>query len=132
MKPGAKQLLSYLATNSSVAQKEESFSESEIYKALSWGMPDSDAIRLAKQMSDDPDVAATIPEFRDVGPVTTMYSEGFLLALSLVSEETNRKVERRLLEARGGKQWSAEEHARWDQRRAALRSELVKAGKIRE
>jgi len=58
--------------------------------------------------------------------------EGFLLALSLVSEETNRKVERRLLEARGGKQWSAEEHARWDQRRAALRSELVKAGKIRE
>lgn len=115
-----------------MAQKEAFFSESEVYQALSWGMPDSDAIRLAKHMSDDPDVSATIQGLRDAGPVVTMYSDDFLLLLSLVSEETNRKVERRLLETRRGKELSSEERARWQERRRALKSELVKAGKIRE
>jgi len=59
-----------------------------------------------------------------------MYSEGFLLILSLVSEETNKKVERELLQNRLGKALTAEERANWEKRRAELKSELIKAGKI--
>ena len=114
------------------AQKEEYFSEAEIYQALSWGMSDSEATRLAKYMSDDPAVEATLPTFRDLGPMTTMYSEGFLLVLSLVSDETNRKVERKLVETHLGKELSSEERAQWEKRRAKLRSELIRAGKLRE
>jgi len=32
----------------------EFFSEAEVYKALSWGMSDSEAARLAKLMSEIP------------------------------------------------------------------------------
>jgi hypothetical protein len=115
-----------------VAQNEEFFSEAEIHQALSLGMSDSEASRLTKYMSNDPRVQATLPTFADMGPITTMYSEDFLLLLSLVSAETNRKVERRLLETHLGKELSSEGRARWDQRRAKLRSELVGAGKLKE
>jgi len=95
-------------------------------------MSDSEATRLAKYMSDDPAVEATLPTFRDLGPMTTMYSEGFLLVLSLVSDETNRKVERKLVETHLGKELSSEERAQWEKRRAKLRAELIRAGKLRE
>ena len=119
-----------MGTKPVAAQNDSSFTEAELHRALSWGMPDSEACRLAKYICDDPAVIATIPELRDLGPSTTMYSEGFLLILSLVSEDTNRKVERELLENRLGKGLTAEERANWEKRRGELKSELIKAGKI--
>ena len=114
------------------AQKEpESFSESEIYQALSWGMSDADARKLAKFMSDDPTVTANVPTLRDLGPLTTLYSENMLLLLSLVSDETNRKVEQRLVQMRLGKELNPEERAQWEKRRTEFRNRLVESGKIR-
>jgi hypothetical protein len=114
------------------AQEQEFFSESEVFQALSWGMPDSAARKLAKYMSDDPSVVATIPELQEVGPVATMYSDDMLMLLSLVSVETNRKVERYLEQRRlDGVGWSSPKRAAWEARRVKLREELVKAGKIK-
>jgi hypothetical protein len=110
----------------------ETFSEAEIYHALRWGMTDSEAERLAKYMTDDPAVIATLPTFRDLGPISTMYSEGMLLILSLVSDDTNRKVDQRLVEQNLGKELSQDERARWEKRRFDLRAQLIKAGKIEE
>jgi hypothetical protein len=110
----------------------ETFSEAEVYQALSWGMTESEARKLAKYMSDDPTVTATLPTFRELGPVTSMYSENMLLLLSLVSDETNRKVEQRLIQARLGKELDPHERAQWEKRRAEFRSQLIKAGKLRE
>jgi hypothetical protein len=120
-----------MATNPLHGRKEpESFSEAEVYQALSWGMSDAEARKLAKFMSDDPAVTATVPTLSDLGPLTTLYSENMLLLLSLVSDETNRKVEQRIVQMRLGKEMSPEERAQWEKRRAEFRSQLVKSGKI--
>ena len=111
------------------AQNEEFFSEAEVYQALSWGMPDSEARQHAKYMTGDPAVIATLPTFRDLGPLTTNYSEGFLLVISLVSDETRRKAERKLAASRLEKELSPDERAEWERRRAELRSQLIQAGK---
>ena len=113
------------------AKEPESFSEAEIHTALSWGMSEAEARKLAKFMSDDPAVTATVPTLRDLGPLSTLYSENMLLLLSLVSEEANRKVEQRLVQMRLGKELSTKERAQWEKRRAEFRSQLIKSGKIR-
>jgi hypothetical protein len=109
----------------------KSFSEDEVFLALSWGMPESEARRLAPWMSDDPSVAAKVPNIRELGPTEHMYAEGLLLLLSFVSAETNEKVEAHLLERRLGVPLTASERSDWERRRAQLRDELVKAGKLR-
>ncbi len=110
----------------------ETFSEAEVYQALRWGMTDSEAARLAKYMTDDPAVVASLPTFRDLGPISTMYSEDMLLLLSLVSEETKRKVDQRILQQNLGKELTQDERERWEKRRSDLRAALIKAGKIEE
>jgi len=95
-------------------------------------MIDSEAARLAKYMTDDPAVVATLPTFRDLGPISTMYSEDMLLLLSLVSEDCNRKVHQRLVQERLGKELTQNERERWNKLRSELRAQLIKAGKIQE
>jgi hypothetical protein len=114
-----------------LSAQEVFFSESEIYQALSWGMPDSVARKLAKDMSDDPRAETYLERTTDLGPIAVVYSKELLLLLSLVSDETNRKVERRLIETRSGAALTKRERADWEQRRAELRNELVKAGKLK-
>jgi hypothetical protein len=116
----------------SAQQEPEPFTEAEAYQALSWGMSEAEARKLAKYMSDDPSVMATVPTLRDLGPVSSMYSDSMLLLFSLVSEETNRKVEQRLLEQNLGKELNPEERADWERRRSELRTLLIKAGKLPE
>jgi hypothetical protein len=115
------------------AQEEEFFSEAEVFQALSWGMPDSEARRLAMYMSDDPAVAATaFPDLQGQGATARMCSDDMLTLLSLVSVETNRKVERYIEERRlGGAGWSSEKRAAWEARRAEIREALIKDGKIK-
>lgn len=119
-----------LGPNALTAQKEEFFTEAELYQALSWGMADAEARKLAKYLTDDPAVIATLPTFRDLGPITSNYSEDLLILLSLVSDETNRKVEHRLAELRRAQAWNLGDRERWEGRRAEIRTALVKAGKI--
>src|SRR6266516_1915026 len=120
-----------MGTESVPGQNEpESFSEAEVYQALSWGMSDAEARKLAKFISDDPAVTATVPTLRDLGPLTSMYSENMLLLISLVSADTHRKVEQRLVQMRPGKELSPEAREEWDKRRAEFRNQLVKSGKI--
>ncbi len=106
------------------------FLENEVFLALSWGLPESEARRLAPWMSDDPRMAAKVPEIGDLGPTAHMYTEELLLLLSLVSAETNEKVDAHLLEHRLGVPLTASERTEWEKRRAQLRRELVKAGKL--
>src|SRR4051812_18023241 len=122
----------FLGGSSLMAQHEpEPFTEKEMYTALSWGMSEQEAKKLAKYMSDDPAVMATIPEFYDGSPGFHNYSDSTLLLLSLVSDETNRKVEERLIDRRSGTPLTPEERADWDRRRSILREQLIKAGKLR-
>lgn len=107
------------------------FLESELLVALSWGMPELEAKKLAQWLSDDPTMAEKVREIRDLGPTAHMYTEDTLLLLSLVSAETNEKVEAHLLESRLGVPLSNSERSRWEARRAELRSKLVEAGKLR-
>ena len=112
----------------------ESFSEAELYKGLSWGMSETEARRLAKFMSDAPADASTLPADGSQGYAVDgrIYSEDLLLLLSLVSEETNRKVEQCLVQMHLGKQLAPDERATWEKRRAKLRSQLIRAGKLQE
>lgn len=114
------------------AHEEEFFSEAEVFEALSWGMPDSEVRRLAKYMSDDPAVMVTaFPDLEDQGFIATNYSADMLMLLSLVSVETNRKVERYLEERRlGGVPWGPAEKGAWEARREKMRQALIEDGKI--
>jgi hypothetical protein len=110
------------------AQSQDTFSEAEMFQALSWGMSDTAARKHAKYMADDP--TTTAEAFPELGPVATMYSEDALLLLSLVSEETRKKAERRLAQQRLRPELSEEERAEWNARRDELRKKLVAAGKL--
>lgn len=115
------------------AQQDQYFTESEIFQALHWGMPDSTARNYARVLAaEDPAVQATIPDFRAMGPIASTYSEELLLLLSLVSDETNRKVEARLVEQNNGRQLSPQARSAWEKRRNEYRTQLIKAGKIPE
>jgi len=115
-----------------MADQFEFFSEAEVVTALSWGMPDSEVRRLVRFMSEDPAIAARDPEIRAMGPASIIYNESMLLLLSLVSVETNAKVERRLVERRLGVPLTSAERADWETKRADLRAKLVQAGKLPE
>ena len=110
------------------AQNEDTFSEEEVLQALSWGMPDTEARRLATFMADDPTSPERIRLEKAEGPVTGIYTEGLLLILSLVSSETKRKAELRLAHQRLQLVLTPEQHAEWEARRMKLRQQLIDGG----
>jgi hypothetical protein len=107
---------------------EDTFSAEEVFKALSWGMPDTEARRLASFIADDPTSPERIRLEKAEGPVTGIYTEGLLLLLSLVSSETKRKAELRLAHQRLQLVLTPEQHAEWEARRSKLRQALIDAG----
>jgi hypothetical protein len=109
-------------------EPEGTFSEEEVFKALSWGMPDTEARRLSKFIADDPTSPELIRLEKAEGPVTGIYTEDLLLILSLVSSEAQRKAERRLAKQRLQLALTPEQHAEWEARRSKLRQALVDAG----
>lgn len=110
------------------AQSVENFTEAELLHALSWGMPASEAERLAKVLSNDSTLDIG-PEGRASGPLEIQYSEDLLLLLSLVSEEARQKAERHLAQQRVESALSHQERLVWDARRKALRARLLSEGK---
>ena len=109
--------------------QEETFTRAEVVQALGWGMPRSEAERLANVMADE-GAAVLSEEEKLKGPGVVMYSEDVLLLLSLVSEEARGKAERRLAQQRIKRELSPAERSEWEARRKALRDALIKAGKI--
>ena len=109
-------------------ETEATFSEEEVFKALSWGMPDTEARRLAKFIADDPTSPELIRLEKAEGPVTGIYTEDLLLLLSLVSSEAKRKAEVRLARQRLQSVLSPEEHAEWEARRMKVRRQLIDGG----
>jgi hypothetical protein len=112
------------------AQNEDTFSEEEVFQALSWGMPDTDARRLATFMADDPTSPERIRLEKAEGPVAGIYTEDMLLILSLVSSEAQRKAEHRLAQQRLQLVLTPEQHAEWEARRSTLRQALIDAGQL--
>jgi hypothetical protein len=111
------------------AHEQDTFTEAEVFQALSWGMADSAARHLAKHMADDPTLIASMPDRKEMEPSVTMYSEDMLLLLSLVSEKAHEKAERRLAQQQLRAKLSPEERAEWESRRTELKTRLIKAGK---
>jgi hypothetical protein len=111
-------------------ETEDTFSEEEVFQALSWGMPDTEARRLAKFMADDPTSPELIRLEKAEGPVTGIYTEDLLLILSLVSPGTQRKAEHRLAQQRLQLALTPEQHADWEARRTKLRQALIDAGQL--
>ena len=111
------------------AQEQDTFTEAEVFQALSWGMPDSQARHLAKYMADDPILIESMPERKEMEPSEIMYSEDMLLLLSLVSEKAHEKAERRFAQQQLRNKLSPEERSEWESRRAELKARLIKAGK---
>jgi len=111
------------------AQERDTFTEAEVYRALSWGMSDTAARRLARAMADDPALIDSLPERKALEPSVTMYSDDMLLLLSLVSESAKERAEGRLAAHRLETELSTEERADWEARRADLKRRLVAAGK---
>jgi len=112
------------------AQNEDTFSEEEVFKALSWGMPDTEARRLARFMADDPTSPERIRLEKAEGPTEGIYTEDMLLILSLVSSETQRKAEHRLAQQRLQSALTPEQHAEWEARRSKLLQALIDAGEL--
>ncbi len=101
------------------------FSEAEIYQALVQGMPEGEARRMAAEFSHPErggSYSAGLPTPRP-GEVAVAYSEDLLIALSLVSEETNRKVDEYRLSRSNGKISPAEQRS-WEARRSRFREML--------
>jgi hypothetical protein len=117
-----------LAPRLMAAQNEDTFSEKEVFQALRWGMPDTEARRLAKYMADDPTSPERIRIEKAEGPTEGIYTEDMLLILSLVSSETKRKSELRLAHQRLQLVLTPEQHAEWEARRMKLRQQLIDGG----
>ena len=111
-------------------EKEDTFTEDEVFQALRPGMPEAEARRLAKYMADDPSSPELIRLEEAEGPVSSMYSEGMLLLLSLVSSETQRKAEARVARQRLQSELTPEQHAEWEARRLELRQRLIDGGQL--
>ena len=109
--------------------QEETFTRAELTRALSWGMPSSEAVRLANVMADEGAALLTAEE-KATSPGVVLYSEDLLLLLSLVSDKARTKAERRLARQRLEPELSPAEHSEWEARRKALRDALIKEGKI--
>lgn len=119
-----------LAPRLMAAQNEDTFSVEEVFQALSWGMPDAEARRLAKILSDDPTSPERIRLEKAEGPVETIYTEDMLLLLSLVSSETQRKAELRVAQQRLQSVLTPEQHAEWELRRSKMRQALIDSGEL--
>jgi hypothetical protein len=113
------------------AQGNDSFTEAELFTAFHWKLPDSTARNYARLFAaEDPAVQATIPELRDVGPFTPNYNADFLLLISLVSPEANRKAQRYLRDLYGERDLTADERAKWEAKREQVRKALISEGKL--
>jgi len=112
------------------AQKEDTFSEEEVFQALRPGMPDTAARRLAKFMADDPTSPERIRLEKAEGPTEGIYTEDMLLLLSLVSSEAQRKAELRVAQQRLQLVLTPEQHAEWEARRSKLRQRLIDGGQL--
>jgi hypothetical protein len=112
------------------AQNDETFSEEEVFQALSWGMQETEARRLAKFMADDPTSPERIRFEKAEGPSEGIYTEDMLLLLSLVSSEAQRKAELRVARQRLQLVLTPEQHAEWEARRSKLRQQLIDAGNL--
>jgi hypothetical protein len=112
------------------AQNEDTFSEEEVFQALSWGMPDTEARRLAKFMADDPTSPERIRFEKAEGPTAGIYTEDMLVLLSLVSNEAQRKAELRVAQQRLQLVLSPEQHAEWEACRSKMRQALIDSGEL--
>ncbi len=112
------------------AQDENPFTRAEVLTALKWGMQESEAERLATYISGETASGAVPPEYEDMGPAASMYSEGLLLVVSLASEDSRQKAERILAHQRLETALTPEEKDVWEAKRRELRKQLEEAGKI--
>jgi len=112
------------------AQDENPFTRAEVLTALKWGMQESEAERLATYISGETASGKVPPEYEDLGPSSSMYTEGLLLVLSLVSEDTRQKAERILAKQRLKTALTPEERDVWEAQRRELKKQLEAAGKI--
>ena len=109
---------------------ENPFTRAELLTALKWGMQESEAERLATYMAGETASGTVPPEYEDLGPTSSMYTEGLLLVLSLVSEDTRQKAERILAKQRLETALTPEERDVWEAQRRELRTQLEAAGMI--
>jgi hypothetical protein len=116
------------ACYSVAAENEDTFTEEEVFQALSWGMPDAEARRLSKFMADDPTSPERIRFEKAEGPTEGTYTEDMLLLLSLVSSKTQRKAELRVARQRLQLVLTPEQHAEWEARRSKMRQALIDSG----
>ena len=116
------------ACYSVAAENEDTFTEEEVFQALSWGMPGAEARRLSKFMADDPTSPERIRLEKAEGPTEGIYTEDMLLILSLVSSETQRKAEHRLAQQRLQLALTPEQHSEWEARRSKMRQALIDSG----
>lgn len=109
---------------------ENPFTRAELLTALKWGMQESEAERLATYMAGETASGTVPPGFEDMGPTTSIYTEGMLLLVSLVSEDARQRAEQKLAEQRRETALTPEERGLWEARRRELREHLEAAGKI--
>ena len=109
---------------------ENPFSRAEILTALKWGMEESEAERLATFMAGKTESGELPPGWEEMGPTTSMFSEGLLVLVSLVSEDCRQKAERVFARQKLVAVLSPEERDVWEAKRRELRQQLEAAGKL--
>jgi hypothetical protein len=108
------------------------FTEQELFEVFRRLVPDSQARLMARAGTRLDEVARTSDSSPRHPPAesgvaftpepTIDLTEDTLVLLSLLSEETARKVERYRRAARGGLDATQEEERRWEQRRSVLKA----------
>jgi hypothetical protein len=116
------------ACYSVAAENEDTFTEEEVFQALSWGMPEAEARRLSKFMADDPTSPERIRFEEAEGPSEGIYSEDLLVLLSLVSSKAQRTAELRVARQRLQSALTPEQSAEWEARRSRMRQALIDSG----
>lgn len=109
---------------------ENPFTRAELLTAFKWGMEENEAERFATYVAGETASGTVPPGFEDLGPTSSMYTEGLLLVVSLVSEKTRQKAEQILARQRLETALTPEERDVWEARRGELRKQLEAAGKI--
>lgn len=109
---------------------ENPFTRAELLTALKWGMQESEAERFATFIAGETASGTVPPGYEDMGPTTGIFTEGLLLVVSLVSEDTRQKAEQILAKQRLETALTPEEKDVWEARRRELREQLEAAGKI--
>ena len=118
------------ACYSVAAENEDTFTEEEVFQALSWGMPGAEARRLSKFMADDPTSPERIRLEKAEGPTEGIHTEDMLVLLSLVSSEAQRKAELRVARQRLQLALTPEQHSEWEARRSKMRQALIDSGEL--